>query len=69
LPLARRHGFDVLIVLLTIEAMFEVAFRRGAPDVSVMVLQVGAVRHKLPDTSSSRRRPGSPTTDRTAFRG
>jgi len=33
LPLARRHGFDVLMVLLAIEAMFEVAFRRGAPDV------------------------------------
>jgi signal transduction histidine kinase len=30
--LARRHAFDVLIVLLTVEAMFEVAFRRGLPD-------------------------------------
>jgi hypothetical protein len=32
LPLARRYGFDVLIVLLAVEAMFEVAFRRGVPD-------------------------------------
>src|SRR5689334_17849669 len=32
LPLARRHGFDVLIVLLAIETAFVVAFRRGAPD-------------------------------------
>jgi hypothetical protein len=32
LPLARRYGFDVLIVLLAIETAFEVAFRRGAPD-------------------------------------
>ena len=30
--LARRHAFDVLIVLLALEAMFEVAFRRGLPD-------------------------------------
>ena len=30
--LARKHAFDVLIVLLTVEAMFEVAFRRGLPD-------------------------------------
>ena len=30
--LARRHAFDVLIVLLAVEAMFEVAFRRGLPD-------------------------------------
>jgi signal transduction histidine kinase len=30
--LVRRHAFDVLIVLLTVEAMFEVAFRRGLPD-------------------------------------
>ena len=32
LPLARRHAFDLLIVLLALEAMFEVAFRRGLPD-------------------------------------
>ena len=32
LPLARRYGFDALIVLLAIETAFEVAFRRGAPD-------------------------------------
>ena len=32
LSLARRYGFDVLIVLLAIETTFEVAFRRGAPD-------------------------------------
>jgi signal transduction histidine kinase len=30
--LARRYAFDALIVLLTVEAMFEVAFRRGLPD-------------------------------------
>jgi signal transduction histidine kinase len=30
--LARRHAFDALIVLLALEAMFEVAFRRGLPD-------------------------------------
>jgi signal transduction histidine kinase len=31
-PLARRHAFDALIVLLAVEAMFEVAFRRGLPE-------------------------------------
>ena len=30
--LARRHAFNLLIVLLAVEAMFEVAFRRGLPD-------------------------------------
>jgi signal transduction histidine kinase len=30
--LARRHGFDVLIALLAIEAMLEVAVRRDSPD-------------------------------------
>lgn len=30
--LARRYGLDALIVLLAVEAMFEVAFRRGLPD-------------------------------------
>jgi signal transduction histidine kinase len=30
--LGRRYAFDALIVLLTVEAMFEVAFRRGLPD-------------------------------------
>ena len=30
--LARRYAFDALIVLLTVEAMFEVAFRRSLPD-------------------------------------
>jgi signal transduction histidine kinase len=30
--LARRHAFDALIVLLALEAMFEVAVRRGLPD-------------------------------------
>ena len=30
--LARRHAFNLLIVLLAVEAMFEVAFRRGFPD-------------------------------------
>ena len=30
--LARKHGFDALIVLLAVEATFEVAFRRGLPD-------------------------------------
>ena len=30
--LARKHGFDALIVLLAVGATFEVAFRRGLPD-------------------------------------
>ena len=30
--LARRYGFDALIVLLAVEAMFEVALRRDLPD-------------------------------------
>ena len=30
--LARRYGFDALIVLLAVEAMFEVAVRRDSPD-------------------------------------
>jgi len=34
--LARWHAFDTLIVLLAVEAMFEVAFRRGLPDAPLL---------------------------------
>ena len=55
--LARRYGFDALIVLLAVEAMFEVALRRDLPDaphttpwfgvpaIAVLVLPVFARRH------------------------
>ncbi len=57
--LARRYGFDVLIVLLAIEAMLEVAVRRDSPDaprttlwfdvpvIAIMVLPI-FVRRRFP---------------------
>jgi signal transduction histidine kinase len=59
LPLARRYGFDALIVLLAVEAMAEVTLRRDAPDaprtalwfsvpaIAVLVLPLFA-RRRLP---------------------